>query len=53
MPNPIKTVRIPPDMREAIRTTAQQQRSNESAVIREALSVYLSTNSQKEQKHGT
>ena len=41
MPTPIKTVRIPPDLREAVRKAAQSRATSESHVIREALRVYL------------
>ncbi len=41
MSTPIKTVRIPPDLREAMRKAARSQATSESHVIREALRVYL------------
>ena len=41
MQTPVKTVRIPEDLRDAIRTAARKQGSNESIIIRRALSTAL------------
>ena len=38
---PVKTIRIPQDMRKAIREEANRRGSNESAIIREAVLAYL------------
>ena len=47
---PVKTVRIPHDLRRAIRKEAERRGSNESAIIREALRAYLAQQF-KEAKH--
>ncbi len=38
---PVKTIRIPQELRKAIREEAKRRGSNESAVIREAVRAYL------------
>lgn len=50
MSTPIKTVRIPPSLREAIRIEAQKQGSNESDIIRRALREHLRIQPQPKEK---
>ena len=47
---PIKTVRIPPDLREAVRKVAQSRATSESQVIREALYAYLDPKPQQKEQ---
>ena len=47
---PVKTVRIPPELRKAMRDAARKDGSNESAIIRKALREYLTPKPQPEKK---
>ena len=44
---PVKTIRIPQDLRKAIREEAERRGSNESAIIREAVRAYLESQSKE------